>query len=135
MKATFIREPEEIEAEWPHLEKLFQAVAETAAHGEFDANDLKQLAIDGRITLGFCSDYSMAIAFEFRHYPKFVAVNVVALAGHGLSAVAAQFFCAFKTFCRAAGAECIEASCSAGMSRLLRRYGFSEIYRQIRSDL
>ncbi|MBC2768559.1 hypothetical protein [Pusillimonas minor] len=135
MKATFIRSAEEIEAEWPHLEKLFSQVAETAAHGEFDANDLRQLAIDGRLTLGFCSDYSMAIAFEFRHYPKFVAVNVVALAGHGLSAVAGQFFDAFKAFCRSAGADCIEASCSGAMARLLRTYGFIEIYKQVRSDL
>lgn len=78
---------------------------------------------------------ALAMAFEFVHYPQRLAVNIMALGGSGLAEVAEEFWGLFCMWCRSAGADMIEASCSEAMARMLGRHGFESVYRVVRCGL
>lgn len=85
--------------------------------------------------MGLCEEEGaplMAMAFEFRHYPKRMNVNVVALGGTDLDAVTENFLPIFRSWAKQAGAVEIEASCSKPMARLLKKYGFVDAYECVR---
>lgn len=82
---------------------------------------------EGRIVL--------AGAFEFAHYPRQLAVNVMAIAGAGMDRFIDEFFEKFVLWCRLAGADVIEARCAPAMARLLGRNGFKPAYTVVRHSL
>ena len=136
MRAHFYLERDELLTDWARLAPLLQTVIEKACHGEFDVADLKAMALGKRIFIGAFFDDDgtplLAFAFEFRHYPKKTAVNILALGGQRMDEVFSVFLERFGQWAAGAGADFIEASCSPAMTRLLRRYGYAETYRQLR---
>lgn len=135
MNVRFLTESSELRSRWPDIASLLTPVVEQAAMGEFTLVDILALCDAGRMYVGLCECDDipvMAMAFEFRHYPQRTNINVVALGGHELEAVAAQFLQTFRDWARQAGAAEIEASCSKPMARLLKRYGFADTYECVR---
>ena len=139
MRSHFYLDQEELEKDWIFIEPVLEPVVSRAAHGEFDCSDLKALAQSKQIVIGaFFSDNEeivLAFAFEFRFYPKKTAVNILALGGKRMGAVFSEFLDQFKNWAAAAGADFLEASCSAAMSRMLAKYGYVNTYQQLRLDL
>ena len=139
MKAHFYLSEDDLLHDWHRLEPLFEAVVDRACHGEYDVADLKRLALSGNVFIGTFFDEDdaalLAFAFEFRYYPKKTAVNILALGGHRMDAVFGAFLEQFKTWAAKAGADFLEASCSPAMTRMLSRYGYQEMYRQLRLNL
>ena len=139
MRAHFYLEPAELEKDWFVIAPILESVVSRAAHGEFDCDDLKKLAQEKRIVIGsfFADDDEMllAFAFEFRHYPKKTAINILALGGKRMDAVFSAFLDQFKNWAAGAGADFLEASCSRAMSRMLAKYGYVKTYQQLRLDL
>lgn len=135
MNVRFLTTENEIAARWEHIAPHIAPVVKGAAHGEFTVDDLRAGCLEGRMIAGICEyggAVTMAMIFEFRHYPQMVAVNVIALGGADLDTVAQRYFPRFQVWAREAGATVIEASCSRTMARLLHRYGFTDTYQQVR---
>ncbi|MBK5570096.1 hypothetical protein [Ensifer sp. SSB1] len=127
MKVRFLT-VEEIDAEYDRLRPVFERVP-TAA--DYTHDDILRLAKSGAMVVGYAEEDGEVLAvmaFEFLHYVRINAVNIVALAGTRLDEIHAQFFEAFREFCRLADVTAIEARCGEGMARLLQRYGFSRTY-------
>ncbi len=139
MRSHFYLDATELEQDWARIGPLFDSVVCRAVHGEFDGNDLKEMALSGEIVIGafFADDGEMllAFAFEFRFYPKKTAINILALGGKRMESVFSGFLDQFKDWAAATGADFLEASCSEGMSRMLAKYGYVKTYQQLRLDL
>ena len=139
MRSHFYLDAHELEKDWSRIRPILETVVRRAAHGEFDCDDLKAMALAKEIVIGsFCADDKemlLAFAFEFRFYPKKTAINILALGGKHMQPVFSEFLGQFKNWAAAAGADFLEASCSRGMSRMLAKYGYVNTYQQLRLDL
>ncbi|CAL62404.1 Hypothetical protein HEAR2271 [Herminiimonas arsenicoxydans] len=128
----FLLTPADIEEHRGMIIRLLTPVVEHAGRGEFTVDDLIQLARDGRAYIGISYAPEICGAFEFRHYPQSVSVNIIALGGEGLAELADLWFETFKKWAFVAGATSIEASCSRAMARILKRIGFANEYEVVR---
>jgi hypothetical protein len=135
VQAVFLTSQRLISEHWPAVGKLLQPVLE-AARGEFTVDDLETLCRDGRAVAGIAFEAGepvMAMVFEFRHYPRKTVLNVIALAGHDLAALASTFWLDFKQWAKESGATEIEACTSPAMTRMLRPLGFTHTYNTVRT--
>lgn len=138
MKPIFLTTPELLEEWWDRAEPHLIPVVTEAARGEFTIDDLHRLCKEKRATCVVVTDgeiVTLAAVFEFIHYPRMTACNVIAMGGKDWHSVAEQFFITFKQWLYGMGVTVIEASCSSVMSRLLRRYGFAKTYEVVRLEL
>lgn len=116
------------------IEPVFGAMLTRTPCADFDAADLFELSAKGRAVIGVVwQDEApvLAGAFEFRHYPQQMAVNIMALGGSSVRAAFRAFWPAFSAWCREMGAQRIEASCGDAMTRLLERFGFGAMSRNV----
>ena len=138
MKVTFITDTTLLEQKFHLAKPLLQPVIDQAARGEFTLDDIERMTAEGKVITAVAEDGDkavMAMAFEFVHYPQALAVNVMALGGHGLDGIASEFWDSFKAWAKLAGATVIEASCSDAMARMLGRIGFESVYRVVRAEI
>lgn len=138
MTPIFLTTPELLNQWWDKAALHFEPVVSQAARGEFTVEDIRRLCEEGRATVGVAierGEVVMAMAFEFIHYPRISACNIMALGGTRLDEIEEAFFITFKDWCKSMGVTVIEASCSSVMSRLLRRYGFAKTYEVVRLSL
>jgi hypothetical protein len=138
MKPLFLTSPELLNEYWEQAAIHFEPVVTEAARGEFTVLDIRTLAEEKRATIAIVLDGEnviLAIAFEFIHYPRITACNIIALGGSRLNEAEELFFITFKQWLYGMGVTVIEASCSSVMSRLLRRYGFAKTYEVVRLSL
>jgi hypothetical protein len=138
MTLTILTTPEALIEQWPGLRVLFQRVVDRAGHGEFTVHDLARLAQAQKLWIGTVQDDTtlrLAFAFEFVAYPQYLAINIVALAGHRLQESLTAVLPIFLQWSRESGVQAIEASCSPAMARLLARHGFQPIYQRLRLPL
>lgn len=138
MFVTFITDQVLVVGKFHLVAPLLEPVVKEAGRGEFTVDDIRELNAQGRVITALIEkdgEPMAAMAFEFVHYPQALAVNILALGGKNLDGLAAEFLERFKAWCKAAGASFIEASCSDGMARLLKRYGFDLTYRVVRVAL
>jgi len=120
---------------WPQVEPILSNVP---SGGDFVTADLLDLLKTERAVLGvvYLDDgVTMAGVFEFIHYPRLMAVNIIALAGARMGDAMALFWEGFREFCRSQGANVIEARCGDAMTRLLRRQGFEPTYQVVRQEI
>lgn len=137
MKARFL-EVDEVQENWAVVSKLLKPVVDKACHGEFTLDDLLRMALSSRIVIFMCSKKEQAVlaaAFEFRTYPKKEAMNCLAVGGRLFDKTMRLFFGHIKAWAAQMGVDHIEASCSPAMERLLKRYGYKPVYRQVQLDL
>ncbi len=135
---TFITDAQQAAQKFHLAAPLLQPVVDEAARGEFTMADIERMTREGRVITAIVLDDGrplLAMAFEFVHYPRQLAVNIMAMGGRDLDQVASRFWPTFRAWCRRAGANVIEASCSDAMARILRRYGFDSAYRVVRAPL
>ena len=138
MRVTFLTDPLLVAQKFHQVVPLLQPVIDQAARGELTVEDIRTLSESGRFITGIAEEGDevvMAMVFEFIHYPRMLAVNIVALGGRDLETVTVEFWETFRAWCKSAGASVIEASCSEAMARMLRRQGFESTYRVVRSSL
>lgn len=106
--------------------------------GDFEPEYLFGMVADGRAVIGVVYEGEQPVlagAFEFVHYPRQLAVNIMAIAGEQMGEAMDAFWETFRQWCRSAGAEVIEARCAPGMARLLARKGFESAYTVVRQKL
>jgi hypothetical protein len=120
---------------WPDVERLIRPVVEHAARGEFNLDDLRRACVGKTATAAIAIDDGevvLAMVFEFLHYPRMSACNIMALGGRNMAEAYERFFVTFKKWLYGMGVTVIEASCSSAMSRFLARYGFEKTYEVVR---
>jgi hypothetical protein len=134
MKVRFLTEPEEVAARWEQVAPLLAPALQHAVLGELTLDDVRELALARRMIIGVFDDGAepmMAMAFEFKNYPRIMTINIVALGGSQFHRFVGRFFEQFKAWAATAGAQHIEASCRPAMSRLLKRHGFANAYEKV----
>lgn len=135
MQALFLTSQRLISEHWTAAARLLQPVL-TAASLEWTVDDLEDLCRDGRAVAGIAFDEAgepfMAMVFEFRLYPRRTSVNVLALAGRDLQALASTFWPSFMAWAKESGAAEIEACALPAMTRMLRPLGFEHTYNVVR---
>jgi hypothetical protein len=134
MQLFWLNAQEALQA-WDEIAPLFARVVAKATHGEYSVENLRDMAQRGAIHVGVAKEDGqvvMALAFEFRHYPQKMGVNVLAMGGSRLRDFMGQFLAPFTVFCQNAGADFIECSVSPGMERMHQRSGFETVYRVMR---
>jgi hypothetical protein len=135
MQALFLTSQRLITEHWPAAARLLAPVLR-ATRGEFTVDDLEELCRDGRAVAGVVSkdgEPVLALVFEWRFFPRKTVLNVIALAGRDLDAIAATFWPDFKAWAKESGATEIEACCSPAMTRLLAPLGFAHTYDTLRT--
>jgi hypothetical protein len=128
----FLLKPDDLDAHRSQIVRLLQPVVDQAGRGEFTIEDLLQLARDGRAYIGISYEPEICGAFEFKHYPSTLAINIMAIGGSGLEQLSDMWLDKFKEWAKLAGASTIEASCSKAMARILKRIGFANEYEVVR---
>lgn len=119
-------------------EALLGILLRCPTNGDFNAEDLFDMVVEGYIVIGVVYEGDQPVlagAFEFVHYPRQLAVNIMAIAGEQMGEAMDAFWETFRQWCRSAGAEVIEARCAPGMARLLSRKGFEPAYTVVRQKL
>ena len=137
-RIEFLTSKESIAAKFHEVRPFFERMTHTAMHGEFSVDDMLKRATDGQALIGIIREGAtpvMGLAVEFINFPKYRAMNIVALAGTGLAAAMRDVWPLLTEFARQSGARYVQASCHPGMARLLSRYGFEETYRVVRAPL
>ena len=131
-----------IELFWPLIRPLFDRCVREAMHGEMEVDDIKDLALQGRIVLMiFTGDQygrepvELAVAIEPVAYPRMPGINIIALGGTNFGLIQQKYWTYFKGWAMMNGAKMIEASVSPAMTRILRRYGYKPAYTRVRCSL
>jgi hypothetical protein len=129
---------------WPRVRPLLERCVKEAMHGEMEADDIRDLALAGKIILmvftrypdpGVQTPVELAIAIEPIAYPRLPAINIVAMGGTDFGLIQKQWWTYFKGWAIMNGSRAIEASVSPAMMRVLRRWGYKAIYTRARCDL
>jgi hypothetical protein len=134
MQPLFLTSQRLITEHWATAARLLQPVL-GAARGEWTVDDLLELCRDGRAVAGIGfqdAEPVMAWVFEFRFYPRRTVVNIMALAGRGVSEAASTFWPHWVQWCRESGAAEVEACALPAMTRMLQPLGFSHTYNVVR---
>lgn len=137
MTPLFLTSQRLLTQHWPTVAALIEPVME-AAHGEFTVADLEDLCRDGRaLALLLSGDDGaprLGVVMEWRHYPRFSALNIVAMGGRDMHDLpASTFWRTFRLWAAESGVSHIEACVSPAMARHLRPLGFERAYELVRT--
>ena len=138
MKVTFLDSPEMIDRHWPAVESLLGPSVAELARGEFNVDDLLTMVRCNRAFAGLVESEAgpvLALVFEFRYYPRCVALHVLALAGKRLSEAAMTFWPVLQCLAQEFGATRIEAHAGRAMSRILSGAGFKHQYDFLKFEI
>ena len=110
--------------------------------GELDVDDIYSRALKGQMFVIAVKndstelpDVKLALALELVYYPKYTAMNVVALGGKDLRNMIDMFWkhvCGWAKIC---GIKKMECSVNPAMQKILETVGFKQQYVQLRQDL
>ena len=121
----------------PHLEKAVNAM-----HGELTVEDIYTLALQGRMYVLVAKndeqevpEVNLVMVTEVVYYPRYTAMNVVAVGGKDLRHSIKQFWPDVIGWARISGVRKIECSVSLAMERILLGVGFERKYSQLQQNL
>jgi len=121
----------------PHIQRCLDGM-----HGEMKTEDLYSRALKGEvfIIVAKCDepevpDVKLVIITELVTYPRFTAMNVVALGGKDLRNCMKMFWKDVCGWAKVCGVRKIECSVHPAMERVLASAGFERHYVQMRQDL
>lgn len=135
MSVLFLTTPDLLAEHWPAVARLITPVVTDAARGEFTVGDIGDMLQSRQAFAGIAHQDGiahLAMVWEFRHYPRRTVLNVIALGGADLAAVADSFWLQFVDWAKESGVQEIEACTSPAMSRVLRQMGFAHTYNVMR---
>jgi hypothetical protein len=127
-----------VEQYWPQIRPLLDRCVKKAMHGELEVDDIKALALAGRLVIMVFTDsvtVHLAIAIEPVDYPRLPGINIIAMGGTNFGLIQNKYWTYFKGWAMMNGAKMIEASVSPAMARILRKYGYVEEYTHVRCRL
>ena len=127
---------------WAQCVPLFERVVDEAMHGELTVDDMYTRALAGQMYIIVAKndetevpDVRLAMALELVYYPRYTAMNVVAIGGKDLRPMIRRFWkyvCGWAYIC---GVRKMECSVAPAMEKILEAVGFERHYVQMRQDL
>jgi len=134
-----------IEAYAPLMYEHFRVMVERHNIDEFIAEDLFDMALNGRCVLiavatdrtGLNPDreVKLSLAIEVVQYPRKSGINILAIGGDDLAMLKNKFWEQFQGWAYMNGARFIEASVSPAMERMTRPWGMLPVRKTVRMDL
>lgn len=138
----FLSTQEMLDEYWPQVEVLLQPVVEEAMHGEMTLADIYEGIIAGRLIALIVKDdtpevpdVALVLILELVVYPGFTALNVTALGGRELDLLRSRFWDHLCSWAYMNGVRTIQAMVSPAMARVLKRFGFEQVYTVMRLPL
>lgn len=121
----------------PHLEKCLEGM-----HGECTVEDIYTSALQGQMYLLVAKnddeelpDVKLVLVMQLVYYPRYTAMNVVAMGGKDLRHLIKKFWPDVCGWARICGVKQIECSVAPAMERILSGAGFERKYVQLKQDL
>lgn len=131
-----------IDRYWGQCVPLFQKCIDRQMDGELDIEDIYSKALKGEMFIIAVKndsteipDVKLALALELVYYPKYTAMNVVALGGKDLKNMINMFWKHVCGWARICGIKKMECSVHPAMQRVLENVGFKQQYVQLRQNL
>ena len=131
-----------IDKYWGQCKPLIEQCINRQMHGEMELDDIYTRTLKGEMyIIAFKNDVpeipdvKLALVLELHYYPRFTAMNIVALGGRDLKAMIDEFWphvCGWAKIC---GVKKIECSVPLAMERILKNVGFKQHYIQMRQEL
>jgi len=141
-EAQLLSTKELIDKYWGQCVPLLDECIKRAMHGEMLVEDLYTRALKGEVfTIVVKNDETevptvkLVIVLELVTYPRFTAMNVVALGGKDLKNLIQKHWKDVCSWARICGVKQIECSVHPAMERILTPEGFEKKYVQLRQDL
>ena len=141
-EAQLLSTKELIDKYWGQCTPLLQRCREKAMHGEMLVEDLYTRALKGEVFVIVAKNddtevptVKLVIVMELVYYPRFTAMNVVALGGKELKTMIQMFWkdvCGWAKIC---GVKKVECSVHPAMEKILTSAGFERHYVLLRQDL
>lgn len=138
----FLSTVELLDTYWPQAAQVLERCVDDAMHGEMSLNDIYEGVKAGRLIClvakndeGELPEVALALVMETLAYPQFTVLNIVALGGRELELLKSKFWkhvCSWAFMC---GVRHLQASVSPAMARILKRYGFNQVYATLRMGL
>ena len=111
-------------------------------HGEMEIDDIYTRALKGEMYIIAVKndtleipDVKLVLVLELVYYPRFTAMNVVAIGGKDLKNMISAFWQHVCGWARICGVKKIECSVPPAMERILKDIGFEQHYIQMRQEL
>jgi len=121
----------------PHLEKCVDSM-----HGEATVEDLYAACLRGEMYTIIAKnddtelpDVKLVIVLQLVYYPRYAAMNVVALGGKDLRHSMKKHWADVQGWARICGVKQIECSVAPAMERILSAAGFERKYVQLKQNL
>tara|TARA_R100000995_G_C3459340_1_gene112264 strand:+ start:222 stop:698 length:477 start_codon:yes stop_codon:yes gene_type:complete len=140
--AQLLSTKELLDRYWGGCIPLFQECIDKAMHGEMTVEDIYERGLKGQLFIIVAKndddevpDIQLAIALELVYYPRFTAMNVLALGGKNLRHNMKKFWkqvCGWAQICGVSQIECLVAP---AMEKILQAQGFERKYSLLRQDL
>ena len=131
-----------IDKYWGPCVPLLDQCIKRAMHGEMLVEDLYTRALKGEVFIIVAKNddtetptVKLVIVLELVTYPRFTAMNVVALGGKDLKNLIQMYWKDVCSWAKVCGVKKIECSVHPAMERILTSEGFERTYVQLRQDL
>ena len=131
-----------IDKYWGQSAPLIDECIKRAMHGEMLVEDLYTRALKGEVFIIVAKNdetevpsVKLVIVLELVTYPRFTAMNVVALGGKDLKNLIQMYWKDVCSWAKVCGVKKIECSVHPAMERILLSEGFERHYVQLRQDL
>jgi len=127
---------------WASTAIALKPVVEKAMHGEMTLDDIyegikagRMYCLVGKNDDGEVPDVIIAFVFELITYPQYTLMNITAMGGREMKLLGTKFWKHVCSWAYMNGVRQFQAYTSSAMARMLRRYGFNEVYSVMRLDL
>ena len=131
-----------IDKYWGQCTPLLEKCIDRQMHGEMNIEDIYTRALKGEMFIiaikddtSEVPDVKLVLVLELVYYPRFTAMNVVALGGRDLKNMISEFWAHICGWAKVCGVTKIECSVPLAMERILKNVGFKQNYIQMRQEL
>jgi len=133
---------ENLDTYWPQTAEVLERCVNKAMHGELTLEDIyngikagSMYALIAKNDEGEIPDVALALILEIITYPQYTVLNITALGGRQLDLLKSKFWKHVCSWAFLNGVRTLQASVSPAMARILKRYGFDQVYLTMRMDL
>lgn len=127
---------------WPQTAELLAPVVTNVMHGEMTLEDIYNAVMAGTMycfvfkdDAGEAPTVALTLVLEVSNYPRFSAMNIIAIGGTPLNLFRSRFWEHICGWAYMNGARKVEASVVPTMVASMQKFGFEPTYTMVRLDL
>ena len=138
----FLSTVELLDTYWLQTAVLLDRCITEAMHGEMTLQDIyegikagQMFALIAKKDDGEIPEVALVLILTLEVYPQYTLVNITALGGRQLNLLKTKFWRHVCSWAYMNGVRQFQACVSPAMARIISRYGFNQVYVQMRMDL